>query len=147
KQLTVPTALNQNGATIDVDKWHDDLVPYANTYSFGVAQALPGHGVMELSYVGSASRNQILGGGTNTLSPNLVPMGAYWLPDPVTGVVVNPNPIGSSSTLNAQHYRPYLNYQDIHYHQHAGYANYNSLQVSAQKQSGNLYIFTNFTFG
>jgi hypothetical protein len=30
---------------------------------------------------------------------------------------------------------------------HGGYANYNSLQVSAQKQSGNLYVFTNFTFG
>ncbi len=30
---------------------------------------------------------------------------------------------------------------------HGGYANYNSLQVSAQKQSGNLYMFTNFTFG
>ena len=30
---------------------------------------------------------------------------------------------------------------------HGGYANYNSLQVSAQKQSGNLFLFTNFTFG
>jgi hypothetical protein len=148
KQLVVPTALNQNGATIDVDQWHDDLVPYANTYSFGVAQALPGHSVAEFSYVGSASRNQIIGGGTNTLSPNLTPIGAYWQPDPVTGVVQNPNPVGgANNNFVSQHYRPYLNYQDIHLHQHAGYANYNSFQVSAQKQSGNLYMFTNFTFG
>src|SRR5262249_16711361 len=69
-------------------------------------------------------------------------------PDPVTGVLANPNPIGSADpAVTMQHYRPYLNYQDIHLHQHKGWANYNSLQVSAQKQSGNLYMFTNFTFG
>jgi len=39
------------------------------------------------------------------------------------------------------------NYQDLWILTHGGYANYNSLQVAAQKQSGNLFIFTNFTFG
>jgi hypothetical protein len=38
-------------------------------------------------------------------------------------------------------------YADIYILTHGGFANYNSLQVSAQKQSGNLYLFTNFTFG
>ncbi len=42
---------------------------------------------------------------------------------------------------------PFLNYGDIWLQTHGGYANYNSLQVSAQKQSGNLFLFTNFTFG
>ena len=46
-----------------------------------------------------------------------------------------------------QHYRPLQNYGDIYIQTHGGYANYNSLQVSAQKQSGNLFLFTNFTFG
>jgi hypothetical protein len=44
-------------------------------------------------------------------------------------------------------YRALVNYQDIYELTHGGLANYNSLQVSAQKQSGNLYLFTNFTFG
>ena len=39
------------------------------------------------------------------------------------------------------------NYGDIDLQTHGGYANYHSLQVAAQKQSGNLYMFTNFTFG
>jgi len=97
KQLSVPTALNQNGGTINVDKWHDDLVPYADTYSFGVAQALPSHTVMEVSYVGSASRHQLLGGGSNVLSPNMIPIGAFFKPDPVSGVLANPSGIQGSS--------------------------------------------------
>jgi len=75
--------------------------------------------------------------------------------DPVLGQVVNPSPycmpIGSTCTLPAgivpQDYRPLQNYQEVKLYQHGGYANYNSLQVSAQKQSGNLFIFSNFTFG
>ena len=149
KQLSVPTALNQDGGTIAADKWHDDLVPYADTYSFGVAQALPSHTVTEISYVGSASRHQLLGGGSLIYSPNIIPIGAYFKPDPVTGVLANPSGIQNSGdpAVVEQHYRPFLNYQDINYYEHLGYANYNSLQVSAQKQSGNLYLFTNFTFG
>lgn len=138
----VPSGLNQNGSSPVVDKKGDTEVPYANTYSFGVAQALPGHTVMELSYVGSMSRNQLLNGTSNLYNPNPVPLGAFFGPDPVTGAMNNP---GSIPTVND--YRPLHNYQGIKLYQHGGYANYNSLQVSAQKQSGNLFIFTNFTFG
>jgi hypothetical protein len=49
--------------------------------------------------------------------------------------------------LTANDYRPLSNYQSIHMYTHGGYANYNSLQVSGQKQSGNLFMFSNFTFG
>jgi hypothetical protein len=48
---------------------------------------------------------------------------------------------------NSNDYRALVNYDDIYILTHGGFANYNSLQVSAQKQSGNLYLFTNFTFG
>jgi hypothetical protein len=139
----VPTGLNQNGSSPAVDKKGDNEVPYANTYSFGIAQALPGHTVMEASYVGSMSRNQLLNGTSNLGDPNPVPLGAYFKPDPVTGVLAS-NP-GNISQPND--YRPLHNYQAIKLYQHGGFANYNSLQVSAQKQSGNLYIFSNFTFG
>jgi hypothetical protein len=75
-----------------------------------------------------------------------VPYGAYFLPDPKTGALREPKPGTGSSTLTEQDYRPLFQLQDI-YLTHGGYANYNSLQVAAQKQSGNLFLFTNFTFG
>lgn len=167
-QLAVPTSLNQNGATtLSVDKWHDDKVPYANTFSFGIAQALPAHTVVEISYVGSTSRNQLLNGTSklNNLNPNK--LGAFFGndPDPYSsryGLYVNPAPVSGSSddpdtpdpnnpdplkTFAATEYRPLHNYGQINLYQHGGYANYNSVQISGQKQSGNLYLFTNFTFG
>ncbi|MGA2653389.1 MAG: carboxypeptidase regulatory-like domain-containing protein [Terracidiphilus sp.] len=146
--LTVPKGLNQNGGTISADQEGDSKVPYADTYSFGVAQALPGHTVAQASYVGSFSRNQVEFGGNGHISDaNPVPYGAYFLPDPKTGVLENPSPVSGSSSLTEQDYRPLSNYQDIWIVTHGGYANYNSLQVAAQKQSGNLFLFTNFTFG
>jgi len=145
--LKVPTGLNQNGASISADALHDNKVPYANTWSFGVAQALPGHTVAQASYVGSNSRNQFINGNNGHISDaNAVPYGAYFLPDPKTGTLQNPSPI-TGTGLTEQDYRPLSNYQDIFVLTHGGWANYNSLQVAAQKQSGNLFLFTNFTFG
>jgi len=156
KQFAIPTGLNQNGSGPAVDKKGDNQVPYADTYSFGIAQALPSHTVMEASYVGSLSRNQILIGQSNLGDPNPVPYGSMFGIDPVLGYVVNPSAphcqTGSTcpaapAAIVPNDYRPLRNYQAIKLYQHGGYANYNSLQVSAQKQSGNLFIFSNFTFG
>lgn len=158
KSLTVPTGLNQNGASgFKADKEGDDKVPYANTYSFGVAQALPGHTVAEFSYVGSMSRNQLLNGGNGHIEDaNPIAYGSFFTPDPKNGLYENIAPITppalvtAGDTVNAastNDWHPLSNYGDIWIQTHGGYANYNSLQVSAQKQSGNLYMFTNFTFG
>jgi Carboxypeptidase regulatory-like domain/TonB-dependent Receptor Plug Domain len=153
QQLPVPQGLNQNGADIHVDQQGDDKVPYADTYSLGVAQALPGHTVMEISYVGSASRNQLLNGANGHIEDaNTVPYGAFFTPDPKTGTYWNTSPIGANcvspcTAANVNDWRPLNNYGHVFIQTHGGYANYNSLQVSAQKQSGNLYMFTNFTFG
>jgi len=156
KQISVPQGVNQNGTVLNVDKLGDNAVPYADTYSFGVAQALPSHTVAEFSYVGSASRNQLLNGGNGKIADlNAIPYGAVFGKDPINGLYENPSPItplsGATNTpwtnVPTQDYRPLHNYQNIFLHTHGGYANYNSLQVSAQKQSGNLYLFSNFTFG
>jgi hypothetical protein len=153
KQLNVPQGVNQNHADVRADKQGDDKVPFANTYSFGVAQALPGHTVMEVSYVGSASRNQWLNGGNGRIQDaNTVPFGAFFTPDPKTGTYWNTSPesqncVDPCKGANTNDWRPLNNYGHVFIQTHGGYANYNSLQVSAQKQSGNLYVFTNFTFG
>ena len=157
KQLAVPSGLNQNGGAINADKFGDNKVPFADTYSFGVAQALPSHTVMEISYVGSASRNQLLNGSSKLYDANPVPIGSTFLPitNPYSanyGKIANPGvpdagPNSTDPAVADQDFRPLYNYQTIAIYQHGGYANYNSLQVSGQKQSGNLYMFTNFTFG
>jgi hypothetical protein len=49
--------------------------------------------------------------------------------------------------FNANDYRPLNTYQDIYLLNHGSYANYNSLQVSWQKQSGPVTFLMNYTFG
>jgi hypothetical protein len=51
----------------------------------------------------------------------------------------------NSSFYNA--YRPMTQYNDVYLITHGSYANYNSLQVSWQKQSGPITFLTNYTFG
>ena len=160
--IKVPTVNNQTGSGngISADTEGDNKVPYANTWSFGVAQALPGHTVAQASYVGSMSRNQLLHGNPDGVitDPNIILPGAFWGADPKTGVVEYVSPCttpvvcpvvapSSAAGLSGQDYRPLINYGTIGLQTHGGYANYNSLQVAAQKQSGNLFLFTNFTFG
>jgi hypothetical protein len=145
-QVKVPAGTAENGTTITVNKLGDNKVPYADTWSFGVAQALPAHTVAEVSYVGSASRNQLENGTNGHISDaNPVPLGAFFAPDPRTGLLATADPGNGGPNVND--YRALVNYDDIYVLTHGGFANYNSLQVSAQKQSGNLYLFTNFTFG
>jgi len=153
QQIAIPKGLNQNGTTIKADALGDDKVPYADTYSFGIAQALPSHTVAEISYVGSLSRNQLLNGSNGNVSDaNSTPWGAYFSPDPKNGLYENPNPISPTggptySGVSTNDWRPLNNYQHVYIETHGGFANYNSMQVSAQKQSGNLFLFSNFTFG
>jgi hypothetical protein len=160
RALTVPKGLNQVGVDgIYAFQKGDNRIPYANTYSFGVAQALPGHTVMEVSYVGSMSRNQLIRGSGQDhpiLDINPIASGAYFGKDNADGNYYNPSPAAPksfcqtcswSSALAPRHYQDIANYGHIFLVTHGSYSNYNSLQVSAQKQSGNLYLFSNFTFG
>ena len=49
-------------------------------------------------------------------------------------------------SFNENNYRRLTNYQDIYVLNHAGYANYNSLQMSWQKQAGSVNYMVNYTF-
>jgi hypothetical protein len=165
-QLKVPNSTAQNGTSISADKLGDNKIPFADTWSFGVAQALPSHTVAEVSYVGSRSRNQYLSGSTSESNIDQVPYEAFFKEaDPIKGKFQNPSPCGppvapattggcpnnpagtGTFSFNSLDYTPSLAYTGITTLTHGGYANYNSLQVSAQKQSGNLYLFSSFTFG
>ena len=147
--LVLPQGLNETGSgnTISADQMGDNKVPYANTWSFGVAQALPSHTVAQISYVGSGSHNQLENGANGHINDaNPIPYGAYFKPDPITMALGNPAPV-TGPGLNSHDYQPLSNYSHVWMIGHGGYANYHSLQAAAQKQSGNLFMFTNFTFG
>ena len=69
-------------------------------------------------------------------------MGAYFLPDPLTGVMNDPTAPG----FPIQDYRPYRNYQTMTLVSHGSYQNYNALIGSWNKRSGPLTVMLNYTF-
>jgi hypothetical protein len=168
------TAGSQNGATISAFQLGDNRTPYTNDWNVTISQALPWRSVFEISYVGNQSRNELLNGGNGKVSDvNSILPATYYFPDPKTGLYVspgnlpcnnsnaatnavdclNPGPNGGTRAQNYKasftqnDYRRLTNYQDIYLITHGSYANYNSLQVSWQKQSGPIQFLTNYTFG
>jgi hypothetical protein len=146
-QFPLPTGTNLScgtGCSVQALAPGDGKVPYTENYNFTISQSIPWHSLFEISYVGNRSRD-LLTAGTNSdfNNINMVPKGAFFRPDPKTGQVI---PIYSGN-FPTNDYRPLQNYGDIWIVGHGSYANYNSLQVSLQKQSGPVTFLTNYTFG
>jgi len=128
--------LAQNG----LDQEGDSRTPYSMTYNFTISQRAPWRSVLEVQYSGSASRDQILDGALS--DQNLIPVGAFFKPDPITGTVVSPY----SSSFTLQDYYPFHNYQGLQLFSHGGYSNYNAFITTWQKQTGRTTFTTNYTF-
>lgn len=119
----------------------DDKQPYTDSYSFTVDQRTPWHGLLEIGYIGNQSHDlqNTQGAGSNV---NLVPAGAMFKADPVTGTVV-----ANLANANANDYRPYQGYGDINLAANNLYSNFNALQVSWAHQSARISIQLNYTYG
>jgi len=127
-------------ALTTVDQEGDSRVPYAMTYNFTISQRAPWRSLVEIGYNGSASRDQILAG---TLSDvNLIPLGAFYKPDPITGKINDPFAGG----FPTNDYYPLHNYTSIQLFSHGGISNYNALITTWQKQTGRMTFTTNYTF-
>jgi hypothetical protein len=130
-----------NSCSISPLQMGDGKTPYTENYNFSVDRQMPWQMLAEVSYVGNRSRDLLLASGSfDNLNP--VPYGAFFGPDPVTGVL---NPINSIS--NSNDYRRFQSYGDINITTHGSYANYNSLQATLQKNSGPVTLMVNYTFG
>ncbi len=123
-----------------VDQMGDSRTPYSMTYNFTISQRAPWRSVWEVQYSGSASRDQILDGALS--DQNLIPLGAFFQNDPLTGSVVSP----FSSSFNANDYYKYHNYTGIQLFSHGGYTNYNAFITTWVKQTGRATFTTNYTF-
>ncbi len=166
--FTPPSAVAQNGATVYGLQEGDNRTPLTMNWNVTISEALPWRSVFEISYVANKSQNEWIDGGNGKLDDlnNIIP-GAFFLPDPRLGINTSPNPptctsstpgdnavaclgpYGSNYTHSFQSndYRPMNNYADVYLLTHGSYANYNSLQVSWQKQSGPVTFLTNYTYG
>lgn len=131
-----------NGCSISALVMGDGKTPYTEDYNVSLSRALPSRMLLEVSYVGNRSRDLLIAG-TNSdfLNFNQVPLGAFFKPDPVTGIL---NPLNSISNTND--YRPYQSYGDTWLSGHGSYANYNSLQASLQRQTGPISFTANYTY-
>ena len=169
-----PSSVTQNGATVYGLLPGDNKTPLTMDWNVTVSQTLPWRSVLEVSYVGNKSQNEWIDGGNGKVGDqnNILP-GAFFLPNPSAAsggdhylMNISPNapactgstpfnnqPLACAGVPNYQlsfqsnDYRPLNAYQDIYQIYHGSYANYNSLQVSWQKQSGPVTFLTNYTFG
>ena len=158
-----PSGVAQNGATVSAFTRGDNKTPSTMDWNVTISQALPWRSVFEISYVGNKSVNELINGGNGKLDDinNILPGGMFGI-DPVQGLTITPssptctsaNPLTNftgcnahyTTAFNSNNYRPMVNYQDFYLIGHGSYANYNSLQMSWHKQSGQLTYLLNYTF-
>jgi hypothetical protein len=143
--FTPPTSSSESGpgSNVYAMQMGDGKMPTTVDWNLTVDQALPWHIVVEASYVGNKSTQELINGSNSNLENlNNIPAGAFFGPDPKTGVVTSP----SSASFNANDYRPLNNYQNVYIITHGSSANYHALQTSLQKQSGPLLFLTNYTY-
>ena len=135
----------------------DDQEPRTQSYSFTIAERTPWHSLLEVAYVGSKSDylsnwnnnyDQINDLGVGTLFkdygwlPNCYPAG-----QPNDGGACGKSGADTGySTSQILSARP-LSYGTLKLIDHKMYSNYNSVQVTWNKQSGHLTFLTNYTFG
>jgi hypothetical protein len=145
-QYGLPSTVLGLGGNLGAMQQGDARTPYTETYDFVVSQSLPWRSTLEVQYSGNQSHDLLLSGNGSNIpvlgNMNKTPLGAYFLPDPVTGVVNDP----ASAAIPYQDYRPYKNYQTMLLVSHGSYQNYNALMASWNKQAGPVTFMLNYTF-
>jgi hypothetical protein len=108
--VPAPATPSANGTVISAFQQGDNRTPYTNDWNISVAQALPWRSVLEVSYVGNQSRNELINGANGKLDDlNAVQPGGYFFPDPKTTsgpggtpIYVSPGNLPCNNTANAQ---------------------------------------------
>jgi hypothetical protein len=137
-----------NGTTVTAVDMHDNKMPHTWDYNVTISQAMPWRSFAEFSYVGNRSRDMVYGGTSNNKlnDANIIPEGAFFTPDPKTGVIPCVRGV-TCSNLNALDYAPYQNYQDIYVMTHGSLSNYNSVQATWIRSMKPVVVSANYVFG
>jgi hypothetical protein len=118
----------------------DNRTPNTMTYNVTLSQRIPWNSVAEFQYSGNRSRDMLLDSGLS--NQDLIPLGAFFGPDPKTGVVNNP----AASGFPTNDYYPLANYTGMTLIGHGSYSNYNAFIATWQKQTGRVTFTMNYTF-
>ncbi len=133
-------------------------VPQSRAYNMTISQQAPWSSLVEVAYVGSTSKELVIGGQSisgsgfgDYTNQNKVPLGAFFNADPVTGVVSpNPENLSQGAPNNKEaDYRPFgkaYGTNSINVNTNQGYSNYNGLQLSWVKRSDRLTFNFNYTW-
>jgi hypothetical protein len=133
----------------------DLRIPTTTAYNFTVSQQTPWHTVVETAYVGNSTQNSLMGGqsdgsgmATGFANQNKISLGGVFGVDPVTGAAAPSDPDNTGSYNLTDYYPYYKGYgtNKINMNTHVGYANYNALQITFAKPTGNLTFNVNYTW-
>jgi hypothetical protein len=122
---TMDTLLQSSGFNFpsDVQGFQKEThTPTLYGYSLGVQRDIGWGTVVDVAYVGSQSRNLL-----QTQNLNLVPYGARF-------AAANQDPTRPGSPLNDNFFRPYPGYANVWLFENIGKADYNALQVQANRR-------------
>jgi len=100
----------------------DTRTPALYSYSIGVQRDIGWGTVVDVAYVGSQSRNLL-----QTRNLNIVPYGAHFL-------AANQDPTRANVALPDNFYRPYPGYANVWLFENSGKADYDALQVQANRR-------------
>ena len=115
-------------------------IPTIYNFTFGVQTKLPMGMVLDTAYVGALSRHL-----QDNRNLNYVPYGSAFLPqnqDPT----LNPNALLGSSALPVNFLRPFRGIGNINLYEGGATGNYNSLQMTLNRQVGHLFLGTTYTW-
>jgi hypothetical protein len=139
----IPTGTS---TSLTADDPKDSKQPVTYDYNFTIDQQFPHKVQLQAAYVGNQSSNlprQAASSGVSMQNINVIPLGSFFAADPLTG---NLNVIANMNSATQNDYRPYPNYQNVNVPSHTNWANYNSMQVELNKQSGAFVFGANYTW-
>lgn len=133
---------------------NDDHQPQVYTYNLAIDQKTLSNSMFEIGYIGNLSRHLLNNGSTQPTvldDLNALHVGALFGTDQFGNSYPIYAPSGTTtvnglSTQQIDNFRPYTMYQHVYVAQHNINANYNSLQMMWNKQTGHLLYGVNYTF-
>ena len=147
-QMATPTTNWVTPSAIQTPIDYNGRVPTVLNYSAGIQTRLPWKVKLDMAYVGSTSRHLI-----QTTNLNAVPYGADWLPQNQDPTKSGSNALCSprqqycgNNAYDTNYLRPYRGFGDINMQQFGATANYNSLQVKADRTIHGIFFNTAFTW-
>jgi len=92
-----------NGTSISVMQRGDNRTPYTNDWNLSVAEALPWRSVLEVSYIGNQSRNELINGSNGKIDDlNAIQPGGYYSVDPTSGLYASGGALPcNNNTINS----------------------------------------------